>query len=168
MLRIKPILQYNLGRGTFFSLTPLRPQGVSEVQKLRLFFWRSRWDEKYAEDHIKKSFLYSLSYDFLNRDLPVITLCEKLQIVMPENSFYVPSWQNHPRKKSWMLVWRPSFRMCVYKKDVGIWYLCYFCQILQAINGLWNGGHIGFLSYFGLKFWRKSKFLFPNANFVPL
>ena len=38
-----------------------------------------------------KKIIISPSYDFLNHELPIITVHKKLQIAMPENSFYVPS-----------------------------------------------------------------------------
>ena len=47
----------------------------------------------------KSKFFWKISlWIYENRDLPVITVQKKLQIALPENSFYVPSWENHPRK----------------------------------------------------------------------
>ena len=57
--------------------------------KLSFFSDRFRWYEYDAEDCINKYYSQSELEFFENRDSPVnFTVCDKLQIEMPENCFY--------------------------------------------------------------------------------
>ena len=124
-----------------------------------------------------KNIIPSPSYDFSK-----IVIClqlqyaKKPQIAMPENSFYVVAWGCCRLMLTRGSMYTSSFvHMYIipsWAKSPETWFVCYFLGfyknnveiskilIFSNFRGKkrpWNGGIIGFSSYFDLLLWQKSK-----------
>ena len=120
----------------------LRPQGGgSEGQKLSKVIFKDLVEMKKMLQSASKNIIPNPRYYFLK-----IAICLYLLIVLPKNSFYVPSWEKYQRKspETWFIYSLGGF---LQKWRTGIWKILIFANFTGKKQS-WNGSHIGFLSYF--------------------